>query len=63
MIYEVTFHTKAGNKVVGTFDMFSRDNVIDFIKDQDLLFIDQGVLGEYVIAPENIDMLVIKVVK
>lgn len=63
MKFEVTFMTKAGNKVVGTFEMYDRDQLIRFIGEQDLLFIDQGINGEYVIAPENIDMLIIKVVK
>ena len=62
MNFKVTFFTNAGNEVAGTFNMRNRDEVIEFIKQQDLIIIDKGSDGEYVIAPENIDMLIIKAV-
>ena len=60
--FEVTFLTTAGNEFVGTFVMPDRNAVIGFIKSQELLIIDLGERGEAVIAPENIDALVIRVV-
>lgn len=60
--FEVKFLTTAGNEFTGTFMMPSQDHVIGFIKEQELLIIDIGDGQEVIIAPENIDALVIKVV-
>jgi hypothetical protein len=61
MRFEVTFATKSGNEIVGTFNMQNKDVLKAFIRDQDELYVDQGD-REIVLPVANIDLYAIKVV-